>query len=61
MDYPDKLLPRPWYIFTPPQPYIFAPPLTLNHVNRDEKEKTATYFSLACSSAQNASKSASCI
>ena len=29
MDYADKLPPRPWYIFTPPQRYNFAPPLTL--------------------------------
>ena len=28
MDYGDKLLPRPWYTFTPPRRYIFAPPLT---------------------------------
>ena len=29
MDYGDKLLPRPWYTFTPPRRYIFAPPLTV--------------------------------
>ncbi len=28
MDYGDKLPPSPWYIFTPPRRYIFAPPLT---------------------------------
>ena len=28
MDYADKLPPRPWYIFTPPQRYNLAPPLT---------------------------------